>query len=220
MANESFFALMCASLIALFFGFVLAFSGYRFFLVILPIWGFFWGFGLGAQTIQAIFHATFLGDVTSWIVGFVVGVVFAVLSYLFYIAAVALLGASLGYALGTGIMLAIFPSLDILTWIVGIVVAVIFAIGVLALNLQKWIILLATAVLGAAIIVGTFLFMFGGLPASQLVANPVRVVLQTSPFWAIVFVAIAIVGGVAQYQSTRRWELVTYNRWEEMNQPA
>ena len=143
MANDSFFALMCASLIALFFGFVLAFSGYRFFLVILPIWGFFWGFGLGAQTIQAIFGTAFLSDVTSWIVGFVVGVVFAVLSYLFYIAAVALLGASLGYALGTGIMLAIFPSLDILTWIVGIVVAVIFAIGVLALNLQKWIILLA-----------------------------------------------------------------------------
>ncbi|MCG3141955.1 MAG: hypothetical protein HDKAJFGB_03315 [Anaerolineae bacterium] len=220
MANDSFFALMCASLIALFFGFVLAFSGYRFFLVILPIWGFFWGFGLGAQTIQAIFGTAFLSDVTSWLVGFVVGVVFAVLSYLFYIAAVALLGASLGYALGTGIMLAIFPSLNILTWIVGIVVAVIFAIGVLALNLQKWIILLATAVLGAAIIVGTFLFMFGGLPSAQLVANPVRVVLQTSPFWAIVFLALAAFGVVAQYQSTRRWELVTYNRWEEMNQPA
>lgn len=220
MANESFFALMCASLIALFFGFVLAFAGFRFFLIILPIWGFFWGFGLGAQTIQAIFGTAFLSDVTSWVVGFVVGVVFAVLSYLFYVVAVALLGASLGYALGTGIMLAILPQMDILAWIVGVVVAVVFAIGTLALNLQKWIVLIATAVLGAGVIVGTFLFMFGGLPASQLVANPVRYVLQTSPFWAFIFLVIAAFGVIAQYQSSRRATLAQYNRWEEMSGPA
>lgn len=220
MANESFFALMCASVIGLFFGFVLAFSGYRFFLFLLPVWGFFFGFGLGAQTIQAIFGTGFLSDVTSWVVGFIVALVFAVLSYLFYIFAVALIGGSLGYAIGTGIMLAIFPQMDILAWIVGIVVGVVFAIGVLALNIQKWVVLIATAALGAAVIVGTFLFMFGGLPSSQLVANPVRVVLQTSPFWAIIFLVIAVLGAVAQYQTTRNWNLATYNRWETMNEPA
>src|SRR6476619_8218511 len=94
-------------MIATFFGFVLAFGGYRFFLLLLPIWGFFFGFGLGAQTIQAIFGSGFLSDVTSWIVGFVVALIFAVLSYLFYIFAVALIAGSLGYALGTGLLVAI-----------------------------------------------------------------------------------------------------------------
>jgi formate hydrogenlyase subunit 3/multisubunit Na+/H+ antiporter MnhD subunit len=110
--------------------------------------------------------------------------------------------------------------MDILAWIVGIVVGVVFAIGVLALNIQKWVVLIATSVLGAGVIVGTFLFMFGGLPSAQLVQNPVRVVLQTSPFWAVVFLVIAVLGIVAQYQSTRSWNIATYNRWETMNEPA
>lgn len=213
MTTDSFFSLMCMSVLGLFFGFVLAFSGYRFFLFLLPIWGFFFGFGLGAQTVQAIFGTSFLSDVTSWVVGFVVAVVFAVLSYLFYIFAVALIGGSLGYAIGAGIMLAILPSFGLLAWLVGIVVGVIFAAAVLVLNIQKWVILIATSLLGAGVIVGTFLFMFGGLPSAELFANPVRVVLQTSPFWAIVLMLIAMAGAFSQYVTTRRWQIESYNRW-------
>lgn len=220
MTNESFLALMCAAVIGLFFGFVLTFSGYRFFLILLPIWGFFFGFGLGAQTIQAIFGTAFLSDVTSWVVGFVVGVVFAVLSYLFWVFAVALIGGSLGYALGAGIVLAIFPSLDITAWLVGIVLGVIFAIGTVVLNLQKWIIIIATAVLGAGVIIGTFLFIFGGLPSAQVVQNPVRAVLQSSPLLMITTLVVAVLGIVSQFQTTRNWEVQKYNRWEEMNAPA
>ena len=60
MSTDSFFALAVTAVIALFFGSVLAFAGYRFFLVLLPIFGFLFGFGLGAQTIQAIFGEGFL----------------------------------------------------------------------------------------------------------------------------------------------------------------
>ena len=62
MTNESFFALAIMALVALFFGFVFAFSGYRFFLVLLPIWGFFYGFGVGAHTIQALLGDAFLAQ--------------------------------------------------------------------------------------------------------------------------------------------------------------
>ncbi len=79
MTTDSFFALMCGGMIALLFGLVLAFAGYRLFLVLLPIWGFFFGFGLGAQSIQALFGDAFLATITSWVVGFVVGAIFAVL---------------------------------------------------------------------------------------------------------------------------------------------
>ena len=72
MTTDSFFALLCVSLITLFFGFVMTFMGYRFFLFLLPIWGFFFGFGVGAEAIQAIFGTAFLADVTSWVAGFVV----------------------------------------------------------------------------------------------------------------------------------------------------
>ncbi len=46
------FELFCATLIAVLFGLAVAFSGYRLFLFLLPIWGFFAGFAIGAQSIQ------------------------------------------------------------------------------------------------------------------------------------------------------------------------
>ena len=70
MTTDSFFALAIGGMLALFFGTVLLLGGYRFFLILLPILGFFFGFGLGAQTVQALFGGGFLSTVTGWIVGF------------------------------------------------------------------------------------------------------------------------------------------------------
>jgi Domain of unknown function (DUF4203) len=220
MTGESFFALAVSSMIAMFFGAVLAFAGYRFFLFLLPIWGFFFGFGLGAQSVQALFGEGFLSTVSSWLVGFVVALIFAVCSYLFYFFAVALIGGSLGYALGVGLMQAIGFNLEFLTWLVGIIAGLVFGVGVLVLNIQKWVIIAATALLGAGVIVGTFLFLFGDLPPEELVQNPVRLVLQTSPLWALLFLAVAVFGAVAQAATTRRWEVSTYNRWDTLAEPA
>src|SRR5512138_3311751 len=106
MTTDSFFAMMCGGMIALLFGLALCFAGYRLFLVLLPIWGFFFGFGFGAQTVQALFGDAFLATITSWVVGFIVAAVFAVLAYLFYLAAVALLSFSLGYGAAIGLLTA------------------------------------------------------------------------------------------------------------------
>src|SRR5512135_3429503 len=107
MTTDSFFAVMCGGMIALLFGLALCFAGYRLFLVLLPIWGFFFGFVLGAQTIQALFGEAFLASVTSWVVGFIVALVFAALAYLFWLAAVAILSFSLGYGVTVGLLTAI-----------------------------------------------------------------------------------------------------------------
>ena len=216
MTNDSFFALMCISMFTLLFGSILAFGGYRFFLFLLPIWGFVFGFGFGAQTVQAIFGTGFLSDVTSWVVGFFVALIFAALSYLFYYFAVAMISVSLGYALGTGLMLAILPNLTWVAWLVGVVVGIIFALAVLTLNVQKLVIIIATALQGAGVIVGTFLLMLGRLPSADVVANPVRTALQDSPFWVFIFVVVALLGVTAQLATTRQWQIESYNRWDEL----
>ena len=102
-------------------------------------------------------------------------------------------------------------------WIVGIVLGIIFAIGTMVLDLQKWIVILATAVLGAGVILGTFLFLFGGLPASELVQNPVRAAISGSWLLIILFVIIAALGFIAQYQTSRAWKIEEYNRWTEVS---
>ena len=212
MTTDSFFATMLVSILALFFGFVLAFGGYRFFLVLLPIWGFFFGFGFGAQAMQAIFGEGFLSTITSWVVGFFFAVAFAVMSYFFYFFAVSVVAGALGYALGVGIMQWIGFDFGLIVWLVGVAAGVGIALAVLFLNVQKWVVMIATALLGAGTIVGTFLFLFSGLPSAELVQNPVRVALQNSPLWLIVFVIVAAVGAAVQYETTRHWEVETYNR--------
>ena len=216
MTTDSFFAVMCGGLIALLFGLAVCFAGYRLFLILLPIWGFFFGFGLGAQSIQALFGEAFLATITSWVVGFIVAAVFAVLAYLFYIFAVALISFSLGYTATVGVLTAIGLPLmgGFIAWIIAVVVGVILALVVLRFNIQKIVIELATAFLGAAAIAGVFVALFGG-EAAQIMQNPVKFVLNSSPFWLIVFLVVGIAGFVLQYMHNRSFELQTYNRMSE-----
>ena len=204
--------LMCAALIAFMFGLLLCFAGYKFFLVLLPIWGFFAGLWLGAQTMQALFGVGPFATVTSWVVGFIVGAVFAVLSYLFYIAAVAIIAGSLGYFAAVGLLLAIGMNMNWLVWLIGIVVAVALAWVTLQFNLQKWVIIIATSLLGSAIVFGGFFVLFN--PYSNLLENPIRAFLGANPFLMILAIVLAIFGIVAQYQTNRNFNLESYNNWE------
>ena len=219
MTTESFFALAVGGMIALFFGALLMFGGYRFFMFLLPIWGFFFGFGLGAQTVQALFGDAFLATMTSWVVGFGMAVIFALLSYLFYFLAVALIGGSLGYTLTIGVLQAIGLDFGLLVWLIGIVAAIVVGAAVLVFNVQKYVVIAATAILGAGVIVGTFLFLFGGVPAPVLTENAVRAALQNSPGWTIAFIILAALGMGAQFESTRTFEAEAYDHFAELYGP-
>ena len=215
MVNESFFTFACAGIIGLLFGTALTFAGYRLFIFLLPVWGFFFGLALGAQSIQVLFGDAFLATVTSWVVGFIVALIFAVLAYLFYLFAVALIAGSLGYALAVGLLTAIGLNMGFLVWLIGIVAAVALAIVVIVFNIQKWVIIAATSILGAGTIFGTILVMFN--PVARLLENPVQVLLSTSTFLTILFIVVAGLGIYFQFVSTRTATIVEYNRWNEMN---
>jgi hypothetical protein len=208
------FELFCMALIALTFGLIVMMNGYKVFLILLPIFGFIFGFVLGAQTLQALFGIGFLATVTSWAVGFVVGAVFAVLSYLFWIVAVALWSFGIGYGLGVGLMGLFGLSSGILPWLVGVVAGVALAAVVIIFNLQKWIIMLGTAALGSATVIGTFLMMFGVIRPIQFSAGGVKDVMANSPFWLIAFLVLFVVGALAQYRTTQNYMLeVPADRW-------
>jgi hypothetical protein len=201
------------TIIALLFATALMFGGYRFFLFLLPIWGFFFGFGLGAEAIQALFGNGLLADVTSWVVGFIVALIFALASYFFYFAAVAIVAGALGYMLGVGIMdLFGLNGLSLITFLVAAALAVVAVIVTFRFNLQKYVIIAGTAIGGAAIAVGVILLGVGGVDLIRLLESPVRLLFQTSPFMAIVFVILAVAGIVIQVRVNRRFEVETYNR--------
>jgi hypothetical protein len=212
MVNESFFTLACAGLIGSIFGLLLAFFGYRLFLVLLPIWGFFFGLWLGADTMQVLFGEAFLATITSWVVGFVVGAIFAVLSYLFYIFAVAVISGALGYFATISIMLAIGIDPGFLVWLISIIVGVVFIFVTFQFNLQKYAIIIATAFLGSAATFSTFILLFN--PLARFLENPVKVALSQSWFLLVIFALMVAAGIVVQYVQNKTYTLESYNNWE------
>jgi predicted flap endonuclease-1-like 5' DNA nuclease len=202
MSTDIFFTLACAAYIASLFGLALTFAGYKLFRVLLPIWGFFFGLWLGAQSIQVLFNEGFLTTVTSWMVGLIVGVLFAVLAFPFYLFGVAILASSLGYFVTVGLLLWLGMQWGWLLWLIAIVAAIAMAAVTLILNLQKWVIVIATSVLGAGLIVGVFTALFK--PVSLLLENPVKVMLQTSPLLLIIFLLLVIFGIIVQSRSSRK----------------
>src|SRR5690348_15654438 len=99
-----FFQIVFASLLQILIGLALCFAGFRVFVLVLPIIGFFGGFVVTAQSIQELFGGGFLATVSGWVFGFVVGVFAAVIAYFFYYGAVVVLAAVFGYELVTGFL--------------------------------------------------------------------------------------------------------------------
>lgn len=204
-----FIQVLCVSLFAFIFGAALLFLGYRFFFLLLPFWGFFAGFGLGAGMITLFLGDGFLGTVTGWASGFIFGLIFAALSYLFYFVGIALVAGSVGYGLGAGLVYLIFPnSFGIMAFLVGMVGAAIVALITLAFNLQKYVVIAITASAGATALMTSLFLILGTVSLSDLEANPVQPILQDSPFWALLWFVLLGVGLVAQIQSTRSYILV------------
>jgi hypothetical protein len=203
-------------MVALLFGLVVTFFGYRLFLVLLPIWGFFFGFFLGAQTLQVLFGVGFLATITSWVVGFIVGAIFAILSYLFYIVAVAIISGSFGYGVTVGLLEAIGLNFGFILWLIGIIIGVIVALVVLRFNIQKYAIIVITAVGGTGAIIYTLLAMFDDPTAAErILLRPVSAAIQNSFWWFLFFIGFVVAGIVVQIKANRSYEIESYNRMAE-----
>ena len=179
--------------------------GYRIFLVMLPIWGFFAGFWLGAQTTSMLFGAGFLATTTGWVVGFVAGLIFALLSYFFYMFGVALIAAAVGAALVTGFLGLFGLESGFLVLVAALIGAVVVAGLTIVFNIQKYVIIILTAVGGANALILSVLLLFGRVSIDDLSAagNAIRPVLQDSWFWAIVWIVLAVAGFVFQIRTNR-----------------
>lgn len=206
------FELFCALLLALGFAVFVAFAGYKFFVMLLPVWGFFFGFMLGAQTVQALLSEGFLASAAAFVVAIFVGALFAVLSYLFYLFAIAFYSASLGYAAGIAIMTGLFGfKLEILTWVVAIALAVVVAFAVLRFNIQKYVIIIGTAVMGAGLATGVLAGGFYGVNLIQYFENPLRILMSQMGFWGwLVFLGVAIGGIVVQWRGNANYTVEAY----------
>ena len=183
-------------------GLALAFWGFRVFLILLPIWGFFAGFLLGANGMQYIFGDAFLATTMGWVVGFLLGLLFAVLSYLYYWVAVILLGGALGYQLTIGLLQWIgFEADGIIAFILAIAGGAIFAVGFFLLRMPAVLVIVATAISGAGATIAGVALALGLVPIEEAGGGIFGLHNQWDLGWLGIIAAIALAFAGAIYQT-------------------
>lgn len=188
-------------LLTMLIGAAFCFAGYRFFRILILLWGFFTGFSIGASLVAVIFSTGFLATAASWIIGLIVGLVLAMLAYFFYVAAVVILGATIGYWIGVGVMAAFGLGQNMLTPVAGIVVAALLAVLVIITNAPRLLMIVLTAFSGASVIVFGFLLLFGQGTIDTFKYGSIFALIHGSWLWLIAWLVLAIIGISVQSRS-------------------
>lgn len=209
-----FFQTVFVSLALLGLGVALCVLGFRLFVVLLPLYAFFAGFTVTAQSIQQLFGGGFLATIGSWVFAILAGVFCAVIAYLFYYAAIVILAASVGYELGVGFLVGISVSSGLLQFIVGAVIALAFAAGVVFFNLPRLLIIVLSAIAGAALILTGIFVAVGRIPLDSLKFGIYGGFIHLSWFWGLVFLLLAAAGIVAQLMTPAQYSLHAYDEEE------
>lgn len=195
-------------LILLVVGLVACFLGLRFWFILLPIFGAVIGFFIGARAIQSIFgEPGFLATTTSWIVGILLAIGFALLSWFIWYAGVIIEAGAAGALLASGLLhLIVSDPWGWVLFIISLIVAIIFAVGALVLNLPIYIVIVNSALFGASLIISGILTMLGTIMITELAnGSTVAVVDETrtgaSWLWLIAWIVLAIAGIFYQLRS-------------------
>ena len=188
--------------LAIAIGLAFCFWGFRVFLILLPIWGFFAGFVLGANGIDYIFGDGFLATTTGWVVGFLLGLLFAVLSYLYYWVAVILLGGALGYQLTMGLLHWIgFEADGLIAFILALVGGAVFAVGFFLLQMPAVLVIVASAISGAGATLAGVAIALGLVEVEESTGGIFGLHTQWEFGWIGIIAAIALAFAGAIYQT-------------------
>ncbi|MCU0667472.1 MAG: TMEM198/TM7SF3 family protein [Patescibacteria group bacterium] len=194
-------------ILAIGIGGLILISGYRLARIVLPLWGFFAGFTLGAAGAADAFGEAFLGTSMGIFIGLIIGVVFAIFAYFFYSLAVVLLGASAGYWLGTSFMALIGLDKGFLSAVVGISLGVVFALLTIGFNAAKYLLIGLTSLAGAVVLVNGIMLVFNQVNLSSFDYITATEAVKNSWIWVTTTVVLFIFGFATQYIANKDYYL-------------
>ena len=179
-------------------GLAFAFGGWRFFLLLLPFWGFLVGFNVGTDATTALFGDGTFATLLSWAIGLVFAVGFALFSYLYYYGAIALLGGAVGYVIGTSAWGLIGNEYGLIAFVIGLAVGAVVAIVIIALNVPRLLVIVMTGLGGAAAVLAGWFILVGDIPTDSIHWTMVGALIRDSWFYLIVWGVIAAAGMLVQ----------------------
>lgn len=189
-------------ILAVVIGVAFCFRGYLAMRVIIPLWGAFAGFMLGAGLVDAIDDSGFLATVLGWVVGAVFAVVFGLLAYLYYEVAVVIGMSAIGFALGTGAMVALGVTWSWVIILVGVGVGALLAVIAIVADLPMAILSVLTATGGATVIVAGLMLILGVVDLEEFDSAATTHSLADYWWWYAIYIALVVAGLVSQMRST------------------
>jgi len=189
-------------------GLAVCFVGLRFWFILLPVFGALTGFFVGARVMQDIFGTGFLSTATSWLVGIVMAIVLALLSYFIWYAGAIIMAGAVGASLFTGVLDALFNNpWGWVLFIVSLIGAIIFAIGALLLNLPIYIVIVNSAIIGASLVIAGLLTIFCTIEIEELANGAALAVVNeaklgsASWLWVVAWAVLVVAGIFYQLRS-------------------
>jgi Domain of unknown function (DUF4203) len=179
-------------------GLAVLFMGWRLFLALLPVIGFFVGFIAGAQFIAYIFNEGFLATVLGIVVGVITAIFFAIIAIFWWWAGVVIVIGAMGFAIGYGVLPLLGLDLDLVSIVIGLAVGAVFALGAIVLRLPRALVVVVTSLWGSGAVLAGIMILFGILEPEQVGYGGVNAVLSESLLWTVAWIVLAVVGMAAQ----------------------
>lgn len=207
-------------LVAIAAGALFCLRGYLAFRLVIPLWGAFVGFVLGAGIVASVTGDTFLATPAGWLAGLVGALLIAGLAYLSYEASVIIAMGSIGFALGVSAMVA----LDIRwTWVVilaGVVTGALLAAAAIAADLPMLLLVVLSALAGASAITAGIMLLVGTVGTSQFHDPGVTTRAADGTWWYALYLAFALVGIVTQMRAADRARGSMRESWASADRTA
>jgi hypothetical protein len=197
--------------LALLTGAVFCFRGYIAMRIVIPIWGGFAGFMLGAGLVAG--DSGFLGTALGWVVAIVLAVVFALIAYLYYEIAVLIGMMAIGFVLGTSLMVAIGVTWNWVIVLSGVMLAVVLSVVAIVGDLPMALLTVLTALAGASTIVAGSMLLVGVVDTEDFDVGLTTREAGDDWWWYAIYVALAVAGMIVQFADVDRRRATLRESW-------
>ena len=202
-------------ILALVIGGLFCFRGYLAMRLIIPVWGAFAGFTLGAGLVAYFTDEGFLSTLVGWLVGIAVGVVFAMIAYLYYAISVLIAMASIGFTLGASAMVALDVTWSWVVILVGVLLGALLAFLAIVADLPTALLVVLSAIAGAIAMTAGVMLIVGALETDDFTAVAATERIKDDWWWYVVMIALAVAGLLSQVRTVDSLRASLRSAWVE-----
>ena len=184
--------------LALLAGALLCFRGQLVLRLVFPIWGAFAGFAFGAGLVAGFSDEHFLGTVLGWVLGAVFALIFGLFAYLYYAFAVVIAMASIGFAIGSGVVVAIGIDWNWVAVTVGVLAGALVGVGAILTDVPMLLLILLSSAAGSVAMVTGAMLLTGAVDSAAFTDSSVTGQIDDDWWWYATFLVLSVAGVLSQ----------------------